>query len=147
MPHLSVTGTSIETSTFHCAATAKPGLAFAIKQFQTEEQAWLQFMPRQQISSHSLHSYCTLSSHVFGKSHLESLRGDEPTTFHLAGGKAAALEGLGSGMLQPFHVNRFEPGHSATNISHWVNSQQVYNVGYNVVRLCMTCTGTTCRWV
>lgn len=51
----------------------------------------------------------------------------------LAGGKAEALAGLGQGSLQPFHVDRFEPGHSATNFARWSTSNETYDVSYSMV--------------
>lgn len=51
----------------------------------------------------------------------------------LAGGKAEALAGLGQGSLQPFHVDRFEPGHGATNFARWSTSNVTYDVSYSMV--------------
>lgn len=53
-----------------------------------------------------------------------------------AGGKAEALSGLGQGLLQPFHVNRFEPGHSATDYARWSTTAEPYSVQYRVVSCC-----------
>ena len=54
---------------------------------------------------------------------------------YAAGGKFAVLEGIGSGALQPFHVDKFEPGHGASNIPFWVSSNEAYGVQYNTVHL------------
>ncbi len=50
-----------------------------------------------------------------------------------AGGKAEALAGIGQGLLQPFHVNRFQAGHSATDFPRWLVADDLYPTQYAVV--------------
>ena len=50
-----------------------------------------------------------------------------------AGGKAEALAGIGQGLLQPFHVNRFQAGHSATDFPRWLVADDLYTTQYAVV--------------
>ncbi|KAL3135953.1 hypothetical protein ABBQ32_006997 [Trebouxia sp. C0010 RCD-2024] len=67
---------------------------------------------------------------------LEPVRSDAAAQQAVAracrGGKAEALAGLGQGSLQPFHVDRFEPGHSATNFARWSTSNETYDVSYSM---------------
>ncbi len=56
-----------------------------------------------------------------------------------AGGKAEALAGIGQGLLQPFHVNRFQAGHSATDFPRWLITDDLYTTQYAVVS-CKTCS-------
>ena len=115
---LSMKGAIGETSVQLPAVTTRPCSAFTVRQIRRDTSM---------LRQHS------------------STSGDKPVAVHLAGGKAAVLEGIGSGNLQPFHVDRFEAGHSATNISRWVFSHQVYDVRYNEVCLCLTCM--SCSWI
>ncbi|DBB15299.1 hypothetical protein WJX82_003966 [Trebouxia sp. C0006] len=48
------------------------------------------------------------------------------------GGKAEALAGIGQGLLQPFHVNRFQAGHSATDFPRWLVADDLYTTQYAV---------------
>ena len=50
-----------------------------------------------------------------------------------AGGKAEALAGVGQGLLQPFHVNRFAAGHNATDFPRWLASDELFDVRYTMV--------------
>ncbi|KAL3131403.1 hypothetical protein ABBQ38_007716 [Trebouxia sp. C0009 RCD-2024] len=67
---------------------------------------------------------------------LEPVRSDAAAQQAVAracqGGKAEALAGLGQGSLQPFHVDRFEPGHGATNFARWSTSNVTYDVSYSM---------------
>ena len=50
-----------------------------------------------------------------------------------AGGKAEALAGVGQGLLQPFHVNRFPAGHNTTDFRRWLASDEPFDVRYTMV--------------
>ena len=71
-----------------------------------------------------------------GQRQLKSLHVHDGVTLY-AGGKAEALAGIGQGLLQPFHVNRFEAGHSPTDFPRWLTteSDELYKVQYATVSI------------
>lgn len=44
------------------------------------------------------------------------------------GGKAEVVAGLEQGVLQPFHENRWELGHSATDFARWCKTDEPYDI-------------------
>ncbi|DBA65541.1 TPA: hypothetical protein ACH3X2_003151 [Trebouxia sp. C0005] len=60
------------------------------------------------------------------------LTSQQAVTRSCTGGKAEALAEIGQGLLQPFHVNRFEAGHSATDFPRWLVADDLYTAQYAV---------------
>ena len=78
-------------------------------------------------------SACTANIRSMQSLQWQYLQVSVSATLMPAGGKAEALAGVGQGLLQPFHVNRFAAGHNATDFPRWLASDELYGVQYTMV--------------